>query len=82
MSTIVEGSAVTCGMCGKETEVHFVTDRAGTPAYDLKCYHRNAICPSCGKLVKDASEDVREVVPACRDCNPEMFVYDDDDDEE
>jgi DNA-directed RNA polymerase subunit RPC12/RpoP len=76
METITEGSAVTCGMCGKATEVHFVTDRNGTPAYDLKCYHRNAICPTCGKLVKDASDDIREVVPACPDCNPEMFVDD------
>ena len=81
MAEITEGAAVTCGMCGKETTVQFVTDRQGTPAYDLMCYHRNAVCPSCGKLVKDASEDIREVVPACRDCNPEMFAEDYDDDE-
>jgi hypothetical protein len=74
-----EGSAVICGMCGKETTVLFVTDRQGTAAYDLKCYHRNAVCPSCGKLVKDASEDVREVIPACRDCSPDMFDPEDDD---
>jgi hypothetical protein len=79
MAEITEGSAVTCGMCGKSTTVQFVTDRQGTPAYDLMCYHRNAVCPSCGKLVKDASEDVREVVPACRDCNSEMFEDDEDD---
>ena len=81
MAEITEGTAVTCGMCGKSTTVQFVTDRQGTPAYDLHCYHRNAVCSSCGKLVKDASEDIREVVPACRDCNPEMFEDDDDDDE-
>lgn len=75
---IKEGSAVTCGMCGKQTTVQFITDRQGTPAYDLMCYHRNAICPTCGKLVKDASEEIRSVVPACRDCNPEMFEDDDD----
>jgi len=79
MENLKEGSAVTCGMCGKQTSVHFVTDRDGTPAYDLLCYHRNAICPNCGKLVKDASDDVHQVVPACRDCNPEMFQYDEDD---
>jgi hypothetical protein len=80
-NTITEGMAVTCGMCGKSTTVQFVTDRQGTSAYDLMCFHRNAVCPSCGKLVKDAAEDIREVVPACRDCNPEMFVDDDEDDE-
>jgi hypothetical protein len=79
METLTEGSAVTCGMCGKETTVNFVTDRQGTMAYDLKCFHRNAMCPNCGKLVKDASDDVHEVVVACRDCNPEMFVNEDDD---
>lgn len=79
MSEITEGAAVTCGMCGKSTTVQFVTDRQGTQAYDLMCYHRNAVCPSCGKLVKDASEDIREVVPACRDCSPEMFADDEDD---
>lgn len=77
-TTITEGSSVTCGMCGKETKVQFVTDRQGTPAYDLLCYHRNAVCPTCGKMVKDASEDIREVVPACRTCSPEMFVEDED----
>jgi len=81
MADIKEGTAVTCGMCGKETSVQFVTDRQGTAAYDLKCFHRNAVCPSCGKLVKDASETISEVVPACRDCNPEMFEDDDEDDD-
>jgi hypothetical protein len=80
MAEITEGAAVTCGMCGKATTVQFITDRQGTPAYDLMCYHRNAVCPSCGKLVKDASDDIREVVPACRDCNPEMFADEGDDD--
>jgi hypothetical protein len=80
MPDIKEGSAVTCGMCFKPTTVQFVTDRKGTPAYDLMCFHRNAVCPTCGKLVKDASEVIAEVVPACRDCNPEMFEDDDDDD--
>ena len=81
METLKEGSAATCGICGKQTTVQFTTDRKGTTAYDLKCFHRNAICPICGKLVKDASEDIHDVVPACRDCNPEMFEDDDEDEE-
>ena len=79
MSEITEGTAVTCGICGKDTTVQFVTDRQGTHAYDLMCFHRNAVCSKCGNLVKDASEDIHAVVPACRDCNPEMFADEDDD---
>ena len=79
MENLKDGTAVTCGICGKQTSVHFVTDRNGTPAYDLQCYHRNAFCPNCGKLVKDASDDIHQVVPACRDCNPEMFEDNEDD---
>lgn len=79
MENLKDGTAVTCGICGKQTSVHFVTDRNGTPAYDLQCYHRNAVCPNCGKLVKDASDDIHQVVPACRDCNPEMFEDNEDD---
>lgn len=73
------GSAVTCGYCGKQTKVSFITDRQGTPAYDLECYHRNAYCETCGTLVKDASENIHEVVQACKTCNPEMFEAEDDD---
>lgn len=80
MNSIAAGSAVTCGYCGKETKVSFVTDRQGIPAYDLDCFHRNAFCETCGKLVKDASDSLHEVVVACRTCSPEMF--DDDEDEE
>ena len=79
MENLKDGTAVTCGICGKQTSVHFVTDRNGTPAYDLQCYHRNAVCPNCGKLVKDASDDIHQVVPACRDCNPELFEDNEDD---
>ena len=56
MNSIDVGSAVTCGMCGKETKVSFITDRQGIQAYDLDCFHRNAYCEACGKLVKDASQ--------------------------
>jgi hypothetical protein len=82
MESISEGSAVKCGMCGKDTSVSFVTDRKGTLAYDLGCFHRNAMCPKCGELVGDGSDDIHEVVPKCRNCNPEMFEDDDDDDDE
>ena len=80
METITTGSAVKCGCCGKETTVSFVTDRQGTNAFDLGCLHRNAECPTCGSLVRDASESIYEVQPACRNCNPEMFEDEDDDD--
>ena len=78
MSSIAVGNTVTCGMCGKETKVSFITDREGGQAYDLECFHRNAYCDACGKLVKDASETVQKLVPACRRCSPEMFEDDDD----
>ena len=78
METITEGSSVTCGMCGKQTTVNFVSDRQGTLAYDLHCFHRNAICPSCGKLAGDGSDTIHEVHPICRTCNPEEFEDDDE----
>lgn len=79
METITTGSAVECGVCGKKTIVSFVTDRQGTDAYDLACLHRNAVCPTCGKLVKDDSESIFEVHPVCRTCNPEAYADGDDD---
>jgi hypothetical protein len=79
MSSIAVGNSVTCGMCGKGTKVSFITEREGGTAYDLDCFHRNAYCETCEKLVKDASETVQQLVPACRTCNPEMFEVDDDD---
>jgi hypothetical protein len=45
-------------------------------AYDLVCYHRNAICPICGALVGDGSDSIQEVHPKCRTCNPEEFEDD------
>lgn len=77
MDEITTGSPVTCGYCGKKTTVSFMTDRQGTAAYDLACLHRNAVCPTCGALVLDASESIYEVRPACRDCSPEMFEEED-----
>ncbi len=80
MSTLEVGTKVKCGICGKDTEVTLVSERLGTPAYDLKCWHRNAVCPSCGELVRDKSETVQEVHPHCEKCDGPF--YDDDDEED
>ena len=80
MEEIKQGDKVTCGICGKETEVTIVTEREGVKAYDLKCWHRNAHCPKCGALVRDASETVQEVHPHCEKCDGPY--YDDDADAE
>ncbi len=69
-----EGSAVTCGLCGKETTVLFITERTGGKSYDLKCFHRNAICPSCGELARDTSETLDVVQPLCGVCQPEELA--------
>ena len=73
MSATDVGSNVTCGICNKETTVHFVTEREGGNAYDLNCMHRNAVCPTCNVLVRDDSETILAVKPLCRTCNPETF---------
>jgi len=72
------GSAVTCGICGRETSVMFTTERDGGMAYDLTCFHRNALCPNCNVLVRDDSDVVEKVAPLCRTCSPEAFEDDDD----
>lgn len=79
MSSLEVGSKVTCGICGKDTEVTLISERHGIPAYDLKCWHRNAICPTCGELARDKSETVQEVHPHCEKCDGPF--YDDDDEE-
>lgn len=79
MNSITANSAVTCANCGKQTTVSFVTDRQGTLAYDLACYHRNAFCPTCQKLVPDISESIHEVRAACPTCNPELVEKEEDD---
>ena len=73
------GSAVTCGICGKETAVLFTAERIGGTSYDLNCQHRNAVCPNCNVLVRDDSDRLDTIVPLCKTCNPEAFVDDDDD---
>lgn len=72
------GSAVICGICGKETKVEFTTEREGGLSYDLKCLHRNAMCPNCNVLVRDDSDTIGKIEPLCRTCNPEAFEEDDD----
>jgi len=71
MIGLTEGSAATCGICGKETSVKFTTERIGGTAYDLACQHRNGYCEKCDRLVPDRSERIQEVVPRCPTCNPE-----------
>jgi hypothetical protein len=78
MTEINVGDSVVCGICGKDTSVQFITDREGGKAFDLGCMHRNAVCPTCGSLAKDASETILAVSPSCRTCDPQDFAYDDD----
>lgn len=75
---IETGSAVKCGMCGRDTAVMFTAEREGGLSYDLECRHRNAMCPKCDVLVRDDSDSINKVEPLCKTCNPEAF---DDDDE-
>ena len=67
------GSAVTCGICGKETTVTFVGDREGGKSYDLECRHRNAMCPNCNVLVRD---DTRAWQTATAGVDPSLFAWD------
>ena len=80
MDPLEVGSSVTCGICGKETKVQFVTDREGGKAFDLDCMHRNAVCPNCNVLVRDDSDSIQKVEPLCKTCNPQAFAEEDEDD--
>jgi hypothetical protein len=77
MNDLEVGSSVKCGICGRETKVQFVTEREGGKAFDLDCMHRNALCPTCGVLVRDDSETIQKVEPLCRTCSPEAFEDED-----
>ncbi len=77
MKEYKEGDAVACGMCRRDTTVTIVTEREGGTAYDLKCWHRNAICPTCGDLARDKSEVVQKIEPHCDKCDGPF--YDDED---
>lgn len=78
ISDIKEGSAVKCAFCKKETTVQFVSEYQGITAYNLTCFHRNAICPTCNQMAKDVSEVISEVHKHCVTCDPPI---EDDDDE-
>ena len=75
---IEAGTAVKCGICGRDTSVLFTSEREGGIAYDLECRHRNAMCPNCNVLVKDDSDSLEKVAPLCRSCSPEAFEDEDE----
>lgn len=75
MTTVyAEGSAVTCGYCGKETSVNFIMERENGASYDLKCFHRNGVCPTCGALARDISEELEKVQPLCGVCDADELA--------
>lgn len=82
MANLEIGSAVVCGICKKDTTVTQISEREGTTAYDLKCWHRNAICPKCGEMARDASDTVQQVVPHCEKCDGPFYEDDDDAEDE
>lgn len=78
MDELKEGSAVTCGICNRETTVKFITDREGKAAYDLNCQHRNTACDTCGAMVRDASDDIFKVSAHCEKCDGPYYTDDDE----
>lgn len=77
MNEIKEGSVVKCAFCNKETAVQFVSDYNGVTAYNLACFHRNTVCPTCGGIARDISETISEIQKHCAACDPPL---DDDED--
>ena len=78
MIDIKEGSMVKCAFCQKESAVQFTADYNGTMAYSLGCFHRNAVCPTCGQMAKDISETISEVQKHCVNCDPAIEEEDED----
>jgi hypothetical protein len=76
MTDIKEGSIVNCAFCKKEVAVQFVVENNSITAYNLACFHRNALCPTCGQMARDISETISEVKKHCLTCDPPL-----DDDE-
>ena len=70
MSEIKEGSMVKCAFCKKDVAVKFTAEYDGITAYTLNCFHRNALCPTCGEMAKDVSETIKEVQKYCVTCDP------------
>ncbi|MEP7077280.1 MAG: hypothetical protein ABI878_15855 [Acidobacteriota bacterium] len=81
MISLTEGSKVSCGICKRETNIKFTTERTGGTAYDLACQHRNGYCETCDMLVPDRSETIWEVTPRCPNCNPEEAEPEEEDEE-
>ncbi len=76
MSEIKEGSIVKCAFCKKEVAVQYLAEYNGVAVYNLACFHRNALCETCGQMARDVSEVVSEVQKHCAECDPPI---DDDD---
>lgn len=72
MSEIKEGSIVKCAFCKKEVEVQFMGEYGGMTAYNLKCFHRNALCEGCGQMARDLSDTIKEVKKHCATCDPPL----------
>lgn len=70
MSEIKEGSIVKCAFCKKDVAVQFVNEYGGVTAYNLVCFHRNALCPTCGQMARDVSDKIAEVQKHCATCDP------------
>jgi hypothetical protein len=70
MTDIKEGSIVKCAFCKKDVAVNFVNEYNGINAYNLACFHRNALCPTCNQMAKDVSEKISEVQKHCANCDP------------
>jgi peroxiredoxin len=70
MTDIKEGSIVKCAFCKKDVAVQFVSEYSGVNAYNLVCFHRNALCPTCGQMARDVSDKITEVQKHCATCDP------------
>lgn len=78
INDLKEGSTVKCAFCKKETTIQFISDYQGTTGYNLACFHRNAMCPTCHQLAKDVSDKISEVQKHCVNCDP--VIEDEDED--
>ena len=72
MTEIKEGSIVKCAFCKKEVAVQYLAEYEGVQVYNLACFHRNALCPTCGNMAKDISEKISKVEKHCVTCDPPL----------
>ncbi len=70
MTEIKEGSIVKCAFCKKDVAVQFINEYNGVSGYNLACFHRNALCPTCNQMAKDTSDKISEVRKHCATCDP------------